>query len=63
MATKSFLKEVVIRDPRLARSFVDALSRSEEKARSKRQRQDETEISRPCTELKGEEIKDFFGVK
>lgn len=35
MATKSFLKEVVIRDHKLARNFVDALSRSEEKAKSK----------------------------
>lgn len=63
MATKSFLKEVVIKDPKLARNFVDALSRSEEKAKSQRQKEDETEISRPCKELKGKEIKDFFGVK
>lgn len=63
MATKSFLKEVVIKDSKLARNFVDALSSSEEKAKSHRQKSDEAEISRPCKELKGEEIKVFFGVK
>lgn len=63
MATKSFLKEVVIKDSTLARGFVNALSESAEKAKDKKQKTDTIELSRPSEELKVEEIKDFFGVK
>ncbi len=63
MATKSFLKEVVIRDSKLARGFVNALSESAEKAKDKSQKLDTIELSRPSEELKAEEVKDFFGVR
>ncbi|WP_301010466.1 hypothetical protein [Anaerotignum lactatifermentans] len=63
MATKSFLKEVVIRDSRLANQFVDALSKSAEKAAKGMHKQEPMELSRMNTELKGEDIKNFFGVK
>jgi len=61
MATKSFLKDFVISDPKLAHKFVDSLSASFEKTETSPHKQ--TELSRPCSELKGDEIKEFFGVK
>lgn len=63
MATKSFLKEVVLKDTKLANRFVDALSGSAEKANFERHKQESIELSRPYSEIKGEDIKEFFGVK
>ena len=54
MATKSILKDVNIRERKLAHTFIQAL----DEARSKKHEQ--VEISRKCTELSGEKIKDFF---
>lgn len=56
MATKSILKNVDIKDKRLARSFIYAL----EKAQSKKTR--DIQLSRTCSEATGEEIKKLFGV-
>lgn len=55
MATKSILKNVNIKEKRFARTFVGAL---EEANKSKYV---PTQLSRECTELKGEKIKEFFG--
>ena len=61
MATKSFLKNVEIKDKKLARKFVDALSAAEEKSAENSNKN--IELSRDFVELKAEELKDFFGVK
>lgn len=63
MATKSFLKEVIIKDTKLAHRLVDALSESADKAMKRTDKQEPIELSRPNMELKGEDIKNFFGVK
>ena len=63
MATKSFLLLVVLKDTKLANRFVDALSESAEKANFERYKQESIELSRPYSEIKGEDIKEFFGVK
>lgn len=63
MATKSFLKDVVITDPKFARQFVDTLSASAEKEEQRKQKQEPFELSRPCSEVKADEIKDFFGME
>lgn len=54
MATSSFLKEVVIKDAEFVCRFVDAMSKSAEESR------EEIAVSRPCRELKGKEIREFF---
>lgn len=57
MATKSILKDVNIRDRRLAHTFVEALSQAENtKYRS-------VPLSKDCKELTGEDVKMFFGKK
>jgi len=56
MATKSILKNVDIKDRKLARSFIYAL----EKAQSKKSK--EVHLSRTCSEATGDEIKKLFGV-
>lgn len=55
MATKSILKEVTIRDKRLGFAFVEALENAQNK------KSEPVQISRNCTELTGDKIKDFFG--
>lgn len=63
MATKSFLKDVVIRDSKLAQGLVNALSESADKAMNGMHKQEIIELSRPNKELKGNEIKSFFGIE
>ena len=58
MATKSFLKEVVIKDPKLVNQFVNTLEEAEESAKKNKI----IELSRPCIELKEEDIKAFFNI-
>lgn len=53
MATKSFLKEVVIKDPRIAQRFIDGICEAQPA-------QCEATLSRRCTELVGDEITKFF---
>lgn len=57
MATKSILKDVNITDKRLARTFVEALSQVENT------RYKPAQLTRRCTEITGDKIKDFFGKK
>ena len=57
MATKSILKDVRIRDKRLAKSFVDAISRTEQTTRER------SDLKWKSTELTGDKIKEFFGKK
>lgn len=54
MATKSILKDVNIKDRKLAHAFVKALEESESQPFT------QTSISRKCTEITGEKIKEFF---
>lgn len=57
MATKSILKNVVISDKKLVRTFVNALSNPDgAKFRP-------LELSRKCKTLKGKSIRDFFSDK
>lgn len=63
MATKSFLKDVVIKDTKLACQFVDTLSNAQKFSAAGGHRYEESAISRKCTELKAGEIKDFFDIK
>lgn len=55
MATSSFFHEVVIADSEAVAKFLGAM----EKSRSS----GEVKVSVPCRELKGTEIKEFFGVE
>lgn len=55
MATKSILKDVSIREQNLAHTFVKALDEAENK------KHPQTGISRKCSEIAGDKIKDFFG--
>lgn len=55
MATKSILKDVHIKDKRLARTFVNALSEAENTKYKPAQ------LSRKCKEITGDKIKEFFG--
>lgn len=55
MATKSILKSVNIRDRKLARSFVNALSEAE------KERYEPVKMTRDYIEITGDKIKDFFG--
>lgn len=54
MATKSILKDVTIREQRLAHTFVKAL---EDAQKSK---SDRVQMERTCKELTGEKVKAFF---
>lgn len=57
MATKSFLKNIVIKDKKSARSFISALENAENKGRKK------ITINTPVTTVKNEEsIRKMFGV-
>lgn len=54
MATKSILKNVTIKDKRLAQTFVEALEQAENtKYKS-------VKLNKRCEELTGEQIKKFF---
>lgn len=54
MATKSILKNINIKDKRLARTFVEALSGAEDtKYKS-------VQLSRECKEVTSDKIKEFF---
>lgn len=55
MATKSILKDIKISDKRLAHTFVEALSKAEE------YKYRQVQLTRECTEIKGDKIKEFFG--
>lgn len=57
MATKTILKDVNIRDRKLARTFIEAL----DQARQKKIQQ--VDISRRCSELPADKVKDFFDKK
>lgn len=54
MATKSILKEINIKDKKLAHTFVEALGQVESA------RYESTSLSRKCTQITGDKIKDFF---
>lgn len=62
MATKSFLKQVELKDKRLAEQFVDALEDSIENS-SESYYGNEKQLDIKCTELTGESIKMFFNAK
>ena len=55
MATKSILKDVSIKDPGLAHTFVNALENA------KKLKSEPTKISRECVELTEDKVKGFFG--
>ena len=57
MATKSILKDVNIKDRKLAHTFVKALDDAKNK------KYEQVQISRKCRELPGEKIKAFFDKK
>lgn len=57
MATKSILKNINIKDKRLARTFVEALSEAENT------KYIPTKLSRECKEVTSDKIKEFFGEK
>lgn len=57
MATKSILKEINIKDKRLAHTFVQALGQAENT------RYESVPLTRECKQLTGDKIKDFFGKK
>ena len=57
MATKSILKNINIKNPHLAREFVDALENAKVKNNQT------VPMSRKCSILTGDKIKDFFGKK
>ena len=57
MATKSFLKDIKIQDKQLAHTFVEALGQAEIS------KYKQVQLTRTCTELKGDKIKEFFDRK
>lgn len=54
MATKSILKDVSIKEQRLAHTFVKALENAENT------RYEQVQIKNECKELTGDKIKEFF---
>lgn len=54
MATKSILKTIEIKDKSIGELFVNALIKSENTNGKK------VELSKKCTELKGDSVKEFF---
>lgn len=62
MATKSFLKQVELKDKKLAEQFVDALENSIENS-NENYYGNEKELNIKCTELTGESIKMFFNAR
>ena len=61
MATKSFLRNACITDSKSAEIFVNTLLMFVEKATNGIYEEKIDELSRPNIELKGNEIKKFFG--
>ena len=57
MATKSILKNIKITDPSLARSMAIALESAEQK------KYKTVQLTRRCTEITGEKIKEFLDFK
>lgn len=57
MATKSILKNINIKDKRLARTFIEALSEAEDT------KYIPPKLSRECREVTSDKIKEFFGKK
>ena len=57
MATKSFLKDIKIQDKQLAHTFVEALGQAEIS------KYKQVHLTRTCTELTGDKIKEFFDRK
>lgn len=55
MATKSILKDVNIKERRLAHTFIKALENAENVKHTP------VHISRKCSEITGDKIKEFFG--
>lgn len=55
MATKSFLKDIEIKNQTMGRNFANAIKASETTSGKN------VKMSRKCTELKGESVKVFFG--
>lgn len=60
MATKSFIKDVEIKNKKLGNDFVNALEVAMVKSESSSENNDV--MMSKCKELKEEEINDFFGV-
>lgn len=54
MATKSILKDVNIKDKRLAHTFVEALEQAENS------KYKPVQLTKSCKELTGDKIKQFF---
>ena len=54
MATKSILKNIIVKDRKSLRSLVNALESAEAHAT------DLPPLTKPCRDLKGEEIKKLF---
>ncbi len=57
MATKSILKDVSIKEQRLAHTFLEAMDNA------KNMRFEQAQISRKCSELTGDKIKEFFDIQ
>lgn len=55
MATKSILKTIEIKNKNFGHTFVEALEKS------KTSTSKVVELTRKCTEIKGDKIKEFFG--
>ena len=57
MATKSILKDVSIKEQRLAHTFLEAMDNA------KNMRFEQAQISRKCSELTRDKIKEFFDIQ
>lgn len=57
MATNSILKDVKIKDRKLAHTFVEALSQVDDS------KYKQVQMTRECKILTGDKIKEFFGKK
>lgn len=55
MATKSILKTIHLDSNKAAKKFIDALEQSRSMPTK------EVELTRKCTEITGDKIKEFFG--
>lgn len=57
VATKSFLKNVSLRDTKQCQNFIRALEKSDQ------QRKDETVLNKPVHEMTREQIRKIFGAE
>lgn len=55
MATKSIMKDIQIRDKKFGKKFAEAIEAAQVTTGK------DVEYTRPCKEVKGEEIKRLFG--